>query len=399
VGDSWAHLDRRPEEAAATLGAGPIQRFARVTLPRLAPSIAAAAMLTFLFGFTGFGTVLLLADPLKNATLEVAIYVVGVQQFDLRTAATLALVQLFVTFLVALAYAWLIARVSARERPAPESDTLRPLSWRAWPALVAALAVAAGILAPFAVVVERALRTPAGWSLEAFRRLWTGGVPNVSFATPLHAAQDSALFALGTLLLAVPLGALAALAVARARTRRGSALLDAAWMLPLGASAVTLGLGLLLVFPWRVGALRLDLRTTAWMFVLAHALVAFPFAARVLVGALRSRDPTLGEAAATLGASPWQRLRRVHLPLLRPSLLVAAVLAASVSLGEFGATLVLLRPEFSTLTTEVYKHATAVKPDAWLLPETMALATILLAVNLAAFLVLENVRTGRSEGF
>lgn len=397
VGDTWSHLDPRPEDAAATLGAGPRERFLRVTLPRLAPAIAAAALLSFLFGFTAFGTVLLLADPIKDATIEVAIYHTGMRLFDLPTAATLALLQLAVTFVAALAYALLIERASTRERAVSESETLRPLGRGNRALVVLSFLFAALLLLPLVSVVVRALRTPAGWGFEAFHRLWTGGVQNVSFTTPIAAAQHSASFALATVLLALPLGALGALAVARAK--RG-AWLDAVWMLPLGTSAVTLGLGLLLVFPWRFGALgAIDLRATAWLLVLAHSLIAFPFAVRALVGPLRARDPAPSEAARTLGASRTQRLALVELPLLAPALLVAGVLVASVSLGEFGATLVLLRPEYATLPAEVYKHLSASKPDGWLLPESMALATILLLLDLGAFLLLERFRSGKSGGF
>ncbi|MFA5862351.1 MAG: ABC transporter permease subunit, partial [Candidatus Thermoplasmatota archaeon] len=249
VGDTWAHLDPRPEDAAATLGAGPRERFLRVTLPRLAPSIAAAALLAFLFGFTAFGTVLLLADPIRDATIEVAIYHTGMRLFDLPTAATLAVLQLVVTFVAALTYATLIERASTRERAVSESETLRPLG-RGNRALVAlAFLFAALLLLPLATIVVRAFDTPSGWSVAAFQRLVTGGVQNVSFTTPLLAARNSAFFALCTIAIAVPLGVLGALAVARAAKR--SAWLDALWMVPLGTSAVTLGLGLLLVFPWR----------------------------------------------------------------------------------------------------------------------------------------------------
>ena len=387
VGDTWSHLDPRLEEAAATLGAGPWARFTRVTLPRLLPSIAAATLLAFLFGFAGFGTVLLLADPIKHATLEVAIWYDGVALFDLPTAATLALEQLVVTFLAALAYAALARRAARWERPVDEETALRPL--RVGPLVIFAFVVAACLLAPLIGVIVRALDTPAGWGFAAFARVWHGAGLVFSVG-PAVALQHSLVFATATVLIAVPLGLLAA----RAASRSGS-WLDAVWMLPLGASSVTLGLGLLVMFP--IGPL--DLRATATLVVLAHALIAFPFVARALTGPMQAQDPALGEAAATLGAGPAKRAWRVHLPLLGPALVVGAALAASVSLGEFGATLVLLRPETTTLPTELYRYVSASKPDPWLQPEAMALGTILLALNVIVFLVLERLRPGRSGGF
>ena len=397
VGDTWAHLDPRLEEAAATLGASPAVRFLRVTLPRLAPTILAALLLSFLFGFTAFGTVLLLADPVEHATVEVAIYHLGVRLFDLPTAATLALVQLGVTFLAALAYARLVARAGHWERPVDEESGLAPLSRASIPVALLALLTALLLLLPLAAVVAKSLATPEGVGFEAYRRLFDESARRDVFAaTPGEAVTNSLLFASGAVLLVVPLGLLAALTVARAR--RG-VLADALWMLPLGASSVTLGLGLLVAFPWRLGPLSFDPRATALLIVLAHVLVAFPFVVRALAGPLRAADPTLGEAARTLGASAWQRARWVHLPLLGPALGVAAVLAASVSLGEFGATLVLQRPEHATVPAEMYRHLSSPRPDPWLPVEGLALASILLALNLLAFLLVERLRPGRSGGF
>ena len=93
VGTFWASLDRRVTEAAATLGAGPWRSFREVTLPLLAPSLAAAAAIVFLFSFTSFGIVLILGGP-RYATIETEIYNQAVRLFDLRAAAVLSLVQL-----------------------------------------------------------------------------------------------------------------------------------------------------------------------------------------------------------------------------------------------------------------------------------------------------------------
>ena len=103
VGGFWANLDPRRTDAARVLGASRWRAFREVTLPLLGPPIAAAASIVFLFTFTAFGVVLLLADP-AHATLEVEIYRQGVELFDLPIAAALALVQMVavVTLLLVL---------------------------------------------------------------------------------------------------------------------------------------------------------------------------------------------------------------------------------------------------------------------------------------------------------
>ena len=101
-------------------------------------------------------------------------------------------------------------------------------------------------------------------------------------------------------------------------------------MLPLGASAVTVGFGLLITF----SRPPLDLRGSLVLVPLGHALVAIPLVIAVTLPVLRSLDPRLREVAATLGASPWRTWRTVDGRALAPALAVGAGLAAAVSLGR-----------------------------------------------------------------
>src|SRR5690606_28621224 len=110
----------------------------------------------------------------------------------------------------------------------------------------------------------------------------------------------------------------------------------------LGTSAVTLGLGFLVALDQP----PLDLRASPLLVPLAHSLVALPFVVRSLAPALRSIRPRLRQAAAVLGATPAEVLRHVDLPLVGRALLVSAVFAFTISLGEFGATALIARPEY-----------------------------------------------------
>ena len=93
VGAFWAGLDPRLDDAAATLGASPYRRHRLVTAPLLAPAVASAASIVFLFCFTSFGVIVVLGG-IRYATLEVEIYNQAARLFDLRAAAALALLQL-----------------------------------------------------------------------------------------------------------------------------------------------------------------------------------------------------------------------------------------------------------------------------------------------------------------
>src|SRR6185312_5736172 len=153
---------------------------------------------------------------------------------------------------------------------------------------------------------------------------------------------------------ALLLGVLVSLVVARPTIGQGGraiAALDAAFMLPLGVSAVTLGFGILVT----LDRPPLDLRSSVLLVPIAQALVALPLVVRTLAPVMRSVDPRQRQAAASLGASPSRVLLSVDLPVLWRPLLAATGFAFAVSLGEFGATSFLAPPDRPTLPVVIYQ--------------------------------------------
>ena len=129
---------------------------------------------------------------------------------------------------------------------------------------------------------------------------------------------------------------------------------------------------------------------------LAQALVGVPFVVRTMLPVLRAVDERLREAAAVLGASPLRVWREVDLPMVRRALLVAAGFAFAVSLGEFGATVFIARPDNPTLPVAVARLLG--RPGELNYGQAMALSTILMVVCAVALLLLERLRTDRIRG-
>lgn len=365
VGGHLAGAGARLHDAAAVLGASPWRRFRRVTLPTAAPALVAAAALTFLFCFTSFGVVLVLAPEPRFATLEVQIYREVARSLNLGTASALALLQL--AFVLALAVPYL--RASARLAAPVERQTAgaAPGSWRVRAAALLAVAPA-GLLvaAPLAALVATALAPPAGASVATAWASLLEPSARVGLTDAPTALANSLRFAAVATVLALALGGAIGLAVARAGWRW----LDAAGLAPWAVSAVTLGLGLLLVAP--------ALASSAWGVPLAHALLATPLVARVATTALRSVPEGWRAAAATLGASPARALWRLDLPLTRAAWATAAAYAAATSLGEFGAALLLRRPETTTLPVAIAERLG--RPGAAAYAEALLLALVLAAL-------------------
>ncbi|UYN92656.1 MAG: iron ABC transporter permease [Anaerolineales bacterium] len=395
VGDFWSRLSPRIEQAASSLGANGWRVFTRVTLPMLAPALAAAALLVFIFNFTSFGVILVLGGP-RFATLETEIYYQTVALFNLPTAALLALLQLLCTLVLTIVYTRLSARLSRPvEQRAPRLRPLRaqPARWLS-AAFLAALALF--FVAPLGGLAARSVTrletdrrqeaTTPGFTLDYYRALGDDPRNNIFFAPPLRAIQTSLLYAGATVGLALLIGLPASWLLSQQQPSRLARLLDPLLMLPLGTSALTLGLGFIVA----LDTPPLDLRASPMLVPLAHTLVALPFVVRSLVPALRSIRPRLRQAAAVLGAAPAQVLRAIDIPLVGRAILAAALFAFAISVGEFGATALIARPEYPTMPVLIYRLLA--QPGALTYGQAMALSTLLMVFTGGGMLLIERLR-------
>lgn len=379
VGSWWAGIDRRAGDAAASLGATPTQVLAHVTWPMLRPAVLTAGAITFLFSFTSFGVILILGGPAR-ATLETEIYRYAITRIDFDTAAALAAVQLAAVVALVVTANRTQRRQALVRRPA---GLAAPVPGRRL-AAVNAVVMATLLGLPAAVLVEQSLRSGDGYSFANFAAL----AHRVTLlpTSALGALGNSFVFAAVATALATAVGVAASLVVVRGRRAVASAF-DLALTLPLGTSAVTVGMGMLLT----LGRLPFDLRTSRWIVPIAHALVGMPFVVRTLVPTLRSVDDRLRAAAAVLGASPRRVWREVDMPIASRAVAVGAAFAAAVSLGEFGATAFLpRRPD--TLTAPLALYRLLGTPGEALRGQAMALAVVLMAATALAVVVIEGMR-------
>ena len=397
VGGFWSHLDPTLGDAARMLGATRWQAFRHVTLPLLVPSIAAAAVIVFIFTFTSFGVVLVLGGPALH-TLEVEIYTQTFSYLKLDVAAVLAIVQLAGVVAALIVYDRVQERRARTLRLVPAAQTeRRPRGAFDHLVVVANLTVVVVLLVvPLGLLVVRSFNTASGWALTYYQALADVGRGTNAHVPPVEAIRNSILFAVAATVLAVVLGASASFALAgRSRSDRPAAAagrsrsvrwFDTALMLPLGTSAVTIGFGFLITLDQP----PLNLRNSAWLVPIAQALVALPLVVRSILPALRSIDPRLREAASVLGASPGQVWRTVDLPIAGRAIAVGAGFAFAVSLGEFGATVFLARPDLPTVPIAISRLLG--QPGALNLGRAMALATILMIITAGAMVLIERLR-------
>ena len=390
VAGLWEKVDPRFDDVAASLGLSAWAAFRRVTLPLIRPAIAASAVLAFLFCFTSFGVVLVLGDP-ALPTIEVEIYQRAVQRLDLAGAATLALLQLIVVVAAVVISSRQQERLAVRQR-LQRGDERRPargvlaVSCVVWSYTLAAL-----IIVPMLALLARSLRVGEGWGGTWYAQV-VRSADATSRSVPLMQSVELSLrYAIIATLVSVGLGLLACIGIQAAR-RRGT-WVDALVTLPLGVSAVTIGLGLLL------GSLRgpLDLRGWWLLVPLGQALVAMPIVVRVILPILRSFDPRMRDVAATLGASPVRAWLATEGAATAKAIGLAAALACAVSLGEFGATAFLVRLDTPTIPVQVVRLLG--RPGEASVGQAAALSVILVAMTIVIVALGERLRPRRGGGW
>jgi putative spermidine/putrescine transport system permease protein len=233
------------------------------------------------------------------------------------------------------------------------------------------------LLAPVLLVVPMSFSADAFliWPPSGFSLRWYVALTRDTGL--LEAARNSLLLAIlvcaAALILAVP----AALVLARGAFW-GQAAIVALLSAPLLLPTIVLALALLIVF---VGYGLIG----SWPgLLLAHLLVALPYAVRVLMTAVSTLPPAVEEAAASLGAAPWSVFRRVTLPLMLPGVAAATAIVFLVSFDEVVISLFVVGPQLTTLPVALF-HYVESRTD----PLVAAVSALLVVLTLAIVLILE----------
>lgn len=367
-------------EVGRTLGLGPWTRFRRIAFPLARPMIAGGVALVLMETLADFGAVSWLGVP----TFTTAIYRTWFGMGDVTAAAQLAgILLIFVLAAVMLERASRQAKrfhhTSARTRPLP----LRPLA-----PLQAALAIAACLLP-----ILLGFLLPGGWLLHLALVEGDG----FSFGRLAGFTANSFLLAglAAVLLIAVALGLAYMHRVAQSRIANWlirlatmgyavpGSVIAIGVLLPLAAfdHAINLWLG-----QWFGLSPGLLLSGTVVALLYAYLVRFLAVAFNAVDGGLHRIRPSLDQAARVLGETPLGVIRRVHAPLLRGSLLTAAMLVFVDVLKELPATMIVRPFDFDTLAVRVYHLASDER-----LGEASTGALIIVAVSLIPVIWLHKV--------
>ncbi len=392
VGGFWSRLPKNLGESARMLGASEPRVFFSITLPLLKPAILAASLLVFVFCFTSFGVVLILGGP-RFATVEVEIYRQALHLFNLPMASALALIQIAFTFGLIAVYTRLERKVAVSLTPPASQSLGQKMQTPKERLFVGANLLWMVVLlgAPLMALFLQSVFTEEGPSLVYYASLMENKTASILYVAPIEAIANSLGYALGATMIALILGWSSAAFLVGSK-REGALVFDPIFMLPLSTSAITLGFGFVIA----LDEPPLNLRSSIILPAIAHAMVAFPFVIRSLLPAWRSIPQNLRDAAALLGASPLRTWSVIDWPILRRALLVGAVFAFAISMGEFGATVFVVRPQTPTMPLAIFRYLS--HPGSLNYGQAMAMSCLLMITTAIGFLLLQKMRP-RSGGF
>ena len=399
-------LDPALEEQMRLLPAGNTKmgRLRNLWAPLLAPSIAAAACMTFVFSFTSFALVrwITLGDNTLESVMAGLGSSTGIPNYMLARNE-IVLGASLIQFTVLLVSLWLMSWLQQkRQTLLPQvSDTfVKKINRKGWivvgPGIVFALSPLIAVFwASFRIRNTSPTGTSYSWETSGWEFAFSS---SNSMSSAWDALSNSLGYAMLTLCIALPLGWIMAQTILDVEKERPrfARFLDILTMIPFAASSVMIGLGVML------GMIRIDAGFfySFWATpVLAHVMITTPFVVRIMLPALRSINPDYDECAQTLGLSPWRRFISIRLPLLRGSILVAAIFTLAMSLGEFGASWVITRnSDWTTLPIMIDSLRSIPYNNAYTAPAACAVSSVLMGITILLFTWAEKFRPARDGG-
>ncbi len=397
-------LDPSLDEAAANLGASKWRTFRKVTLPLLAPGIASAFLLLFVEALADLANPLVLGG--NYTVLASRMYIAIVGEYNLTAGSVLAvmlLVPALVVYFVHRYYANKSSIVSVSGKPSGRHSEIgsRPIRWLL---LGTVLAIVGLIVLLYGTIVLGSFTKLLGvnheFTLEHFEA--------VLFGYGFEAVTDTVTLATIATPIAGVLGVVVAFLVIRRRFW-GRGTLDFGVMLGVAIPGTIFGIGYLLAFntPTELFGVTVFPKLTGGAAFLGGAIaIVMVFILRSAPGGLRSAtsslqqiDPSIEEAATSLGSSQQHTFRKITLPLIRPAFLAGLIYSFARAMTAISAVIFLTTPEVRIMTAQILNEVDAARYGNAYAYCVVLIIIVLVAIGILSFLV--GSRTDaeqRSEG-
>ena len=356
----WQSVPAEHFRLAASLGFRPRDVFWHIEAAMLRAYLPGAALIVFAICLSSFAVALTLGGGPRATTLELAIYQAFTLDFDLARAAALGLAQLCLVGLAAL----LAARLSRADGFGRGMDAVVTRfdadgAAQRWGDAIALIVAGLFVIGPLAMITLRGLAGMGEISAPVWRLI-----------------AEASLHSLIIALLATVLTLALALGLSTARWRGARSI----GLLGVAISPLVVGTGLFILINPLIAPARLALPVT----VAVNALMALPFAVRVIAPAVRRAEADFGPLADHLGLTGAARLRLLIVPRTRSALAFGAGLTAALAMGDLGVVVLFADPQWATLPLQIYRLMGAYQMQA-----AAGAGLILLTLSLSLFWIFD----------
>ncbi len=334
VSNALNEINENELNAAKTLGANKIQRFLKIELPKITPSIITASLLVFIYCFTSFAIVLSLGG-LKHANFEVKIYQTIMYSMNINQGIILAIIQFILLTGIIITYLIYSKKIITKKEKKIKRKKIKPNSIKNLIIYTITTMLLIFVLAPILLVIIHSINALNFQGINFILKNFYQG--NIIQAT-INSLIIGSTTAITTIILSI-------IILTTIKTEKLSILflsITSISAITLGTSYwITLGTGNIL------------------LIIIAHTIISFPIVHRILTISFKKIKKETIQASETLGANNLQTLTLIQLPLMKNSLITSFGLAFAISLSELGLTLMLFDGKIITLSVLMYRLITA----------------------------------------
>ena len=343
---AFTSINKSLEEAAENLGCTAFQRFRRVTLPLVFPAVSTGAILSFVLSIADFGTPSIIGRKVR--TLSTVAYSQYTSELGgpPTLAVTISMLMIAISIVGVLLQRYIISK---RRYASALTNIPKPRKLRGWRSvLVTTLCYTIVICSviPSIVVVYTSF-------LETNGPVFTGNFGLNSYSRVVHeisrAVVNSFVFAGTAVLFIAAVSGMISYLIVR-REGRASGALDTILMVPYLVPGIVMAIGFVTTFNrWPV-----DLVSTSAIIIIVLFVRRLPYGVRSTTASLRQVKPSIEEAAASLGASPFKVFTFVTVPLIMPGIIAGAMMSFITAINELSATLILYTGRTITMPVHIY---------------------------------------------
>ena len=381
---AWRTIDVSLLEAAESMGVTGARRAAKVIAPLLWPTVLAGSLLVFVRAFADFGTPMLIGQGFRTVPVLIYSSFVGEVSIDKSFAAAVSVIVIIVTLLVFLVQKYLAGRQKFTMTALRSIEPRRLTGWGNIGVHAYVYGFLTLALAPLVVVVVSSFRNTLygqfvdGWSLENYLD---------SQRDILRYVTNTFSIGLTALLILVIIAVLVAYLTVRRKGMLSDAL-DTMTMVPYVVPGLVIGIALVTAFSQRPFLLT----GTFAIMVLALTIRRLPYSVRSTTALMYQLNPSIEEAAVSLGASKFRTFVQIVVPALAPGILSGAVLSWVTIITELSTTLFLYNTSTQTLSLGIY--AEVIRGQ---LGTAAALSTLLLVLTMLSLVLLMRMPGGQKE--